>query len=204
MNFDRDSFEVLKVALMAYNESNKQSNRLWLASSIFSLGVLSFTFDLRIGEAIGLAELDSDVAVLILVILTSITNVSYCVAHANAYRISRVYHSIKDEYFTSEMITSQYSWQTFIARIPASNFNRIYPLFSWLDRKINRRIYRIFKILYDAVFCGFPALAIGIGILESDRCQGLYGFSLVFGCISVSFTILLLREFLFPEKGTIM
>jgi hypothetical protein len=187
--------EGLKFALSAYNDANRQSNRMWSAAAI--LAVLVFTSKLSGSDQVMpvLNIKTNENLPFVLIVLCGV-NISYSVVHANVYRLAEVYRSIvAHEEFREGRLTKEYMWSDLAYRAPVSNFNRIYPLFMPLDQ-MNKVAYRIFKVSYDVAFCGFPASAIVFGLTSISKDSALFPFIVVISVLSLVSTALLMRSVL--------
>lgn len=186
-------FDQLKFALAAYNDANRQSNRMWSACAIISLFVISFALGSEIDSVFGV-KVDSSYALPLTVLILSLVNISYSVCHVSAYRIAAVYQAIVKQHFGQDKwLAGSFTWYDLAQRAPVSNFNRIYPLFLPVERKFGHSVYRSIKILYDLMFCGFPSFVIMIGLANLDHDAPFRLFLIIVGIFSVFSTALLTR-----------
>ena len=142
-------FDKLKFALSAYNDGNRQSNRMWSASALFAVFVFTARYSAEDRSILGLS-LDSEFALPAAIIVLSGLNIAYSVAHVSVYRIAAVYQSIVREHFGKDVpATKDFSWFDLAQRAPISNFNRLYPLFLPVERNLGRGFYIFFKTVYE-------------------------------------------------------
>jgi hypothetical protein len=190
---DTSPFDQLKFALSAYNDANRQSNKMWSVSALLALFVFTSSVGTDTQRIFGLG-LESEYVLPAALILLSGINISYCVAHVSSYRIAVVYRSICDKNFNKETkLTDKFSWFDLAMRAPISNFSRIYPLFVPIERKAGPRFYQFFKTGFDILFCGFPAFSILFGIASLPIESPLYALVLPTGIFSLISTAFLMR-----------
>lgn len=194
VDMNPSNFDNLKFSIDAYNGANQQTNKLWSAAALQSIVVLTATHSPK-GLSIFGIPFDNDIVLPMAILVLSGLNIAYSVAHASAYRLGQVYQSIVREHFgTTVAITPEFTWNELALRAPISNFNRLYPLFEPVEKKIGRRRYDICKMSFDVVFCGFPAFIIVLGTIALPRMTlFLYAMLMFIATISVSFTALLIN-----------
>jgi len=186
-------FDKLKFALSAYNDGNRQSNRMWSASALFAVFVFTARYSAEDRSILGLS-LDSEFALPAAIIVLSGLNIAYSVAHVSVYRIAAVYQSIVREHFGKDVpATKDFSWFDLAQRAPISNFNRLYPLFLPVERNLGRGFYIFFKTVYDVAFCGFPSFAILFGLVSLPKTAPLFGLVIFLAVLSSLSTLLLMR-----------
>lgn len=189
-------FEQLNFALSAYNDANRQSNSIWAATSVIAIFVVAFSMGSRIDSFLNFPT-DGIYTLQFALIALSAVNISYCAAHANAYRIGAVYQSIVRESWGPDLrITNEYTWYDLTQRAPVSNFNRIYPLFMPMEVCLGKTSYRLFKSTYDLVFCGFPSFAIILGLVKLPSNASLYIAVNMIGLLSLT-SIMFLARYIF-------
>ncbi|MEQ8923317.1 MAG: hypothetical protein RIE60_21165 [Roseovarius sp.] len=190
---DVSSFDKLKFALSAYNDANRQSNRMWSAAALLAVFVFTARYNSEDRSILGIS-LQSEFVLPAAIIVLSGLNIAYSVAHVSAYRIAAVYQSIVREYFGTEVeLTKDFSWFDLAQRAPISNFNRLYPLFLPIERNIGRGFYILVKTIFDISFCGFPGFAILFGVVSLPTEAPLFGLVVFLGALSILSTFFLMR-----------
>ena len=186
------AFDAIKIALSAYNNANRQANRLWVLSATTATLILVSDFHSAAPNPLGM-KINPEFVQPLLVILLAGLNIVYCVAHASVYRIGTVYQSIVKEHFRrGQNISPKFSWYDLLQRAPTSNYNRIFPLFAHIEPTIGASAYKIIKKIYDLTFCFFPASALFYGLLTMSTAFPLWLLCITFGTVSIFFSVLLL------------
>lgn len=185
--------EELKFALSAYNDANRQVNRLWAAASLLSVIYLSAAVSGDEGAVFGVRVVEGYFFESVLIILSGF-NIAYCSAHVGAYRVAALYQELVREKFSSDQIISKnFSWFDLAQRAPVSSFNRTYPLFLPIERALGKSLYRYFKNVYDLAFCCFPSLVILLGLLSLSNIGFFSILAFLSGVLSLLSTALLIR-----------
>ena len=186
-------FDKLKFALSAYNDANRQSNRMWSAAALLAVFVFTAQFGAGDRSILGI-ELNSEYVLPAAVIVLSGLNIAYSVAHVSAYRIAAVYRSIVEESFGKTVpATKDFSWFDLALRAPISNFNRLYPLFLPIERNVGRGPYVLIKTTFDIVYCGFPSFAIAYGLWSLPPNAPLYKLAAFVALLSLFAMLFLMR-----------
>jgi len=187
------NFDKLKFALAAYNDANRQSNRMWSAATLLAVVVFTARYSSDDPRIMGIGVPSEFVLPASIIVLSGL-NIAYSVAHVSAYRIAAVYQAIVREHFGNEFqLTKDFSWFDLAQRAPISNFNRLYPLFLPVERKVGRHFYRLIKTIFDITFCGFPAFAIIFGIFSMPKDAPLFILVIFLATFSILSTSLLMR-----------
>lgn len=187
-----NAFDAIKIALSAYNNVNRQANRLWALSAATATLILVSDFHSADPRPLGM-KINPEFVQPLLVILLAGTNIVYCVAHASVYRIGTIYQSIINEHFRrGQKLSAKFSWYDLAQRAPISNYNRIYPLVANALSSRDDRAYKIIKKFYDFIFCFFPASALFYGLINLQATPFLLFLSISCGTISIFFSALLL------------
>ena len=191
---DITAFDELKFALAAYNDANRQANRMWSACALISLLVISFALGSEVDSIFGI-KVSVNYALPISVLILSLLNISYSVFQLNAYRIAAVYQAVVKEKFGKDIpLAGNYTWFDLAQRAPVSSFNRIYPLFMPVERQFGAPFYRIIKIIYDIIFCGFPSTMIIIGLYNLSMIVQFRWLLTIVGLFSIFSTVLLAQN----------
>lgn len=187
------NFDKLKFALAAYNDANRQSNRMWSAATLLAVVVFTTRYSSDDPRIMGIGVPSEFVLPASIIVLSGL-NIAYSVAHVSVYRIAAVYQSIVREHFGNDLkLTKDFSWFDLAQRAPISNFNRLYPLFVPIERHVGRQFYGLIKTIFDITFCGFPAFAIVFGILSMPTDAPLVILAIFLATISILSTLLLMR-----------
>lgn len=95
------NFDKLKFALAAYNDANRQSNRMWSAATLLAVVVFTARYSSDDPRIMGIGVPSEFVLPASIIVLSGL-NIAYSVAHVSAYRIAAVYQAIVREHFGNE------------------------------------------------------------------------------------------------------
>lgn len=135
-----------------YSHQNEQANKRWTLTAAIAF----FTFNLNPAsekQTLFGTEINPENVYLVLTVLLSLTTIVYVVAHVGAYRTARMFQKVCQERGLNKLlIGGEFTFADHLHSHITSNYNRVWPLFSWIKRaNLRKSLYKPVKVIVDTV-----------------------------------------------------